>query len=313
MTSNNGVFREGCNLKFAAIDIGTNAVRLLLSRVIESGTGAIFKKESLVRMPIRLGEDVFASRIISERKIENLVKTVIAFRNLIEAYEAVDYRACATSAVREAENGAAVVNEIKRRAGIELEVIDGRREAQIICSNRPDRIPNEKGSFLYIDVGGGSTDMTFFSGDRTIDTASFNIGGLRILAGLVSKSDWKEMKKWLKDTTAGYREIYAIGSGGNINKIFRMARKKESEAISYKKIKEIYKYLNSFTLEERIQSLKLRPDRADVIIPAAEIYLAAMKWAGIKEMYVPVAGLSDGLVRLLYEEHKQRQKVGEIR
>ncbi len=291
-------------MKFAAIDIGTNAVRLLLSRVFESGDKAIFKKEALVRIPIRLGEDVFTSGKISGEKITSLVHTVNGFKNLIVAYGAIEYMACATSAMREADNGTNVVDILKSNCGIDLEVIDGRREAEILSFHQPFTFLDNSKSYLYIDVGGGSTELGLISQGQAVASKSVNIGGIRILKKAVNEQEWDELKQWLNDHARKYKSLIAIGSGGNINKLFRMARKKEGETISLKKIKYLYEYLCTFSVEDRIRTLHLRPDRADVIIPATEIYLAVMKWAGIKKMHVPQAGLPDGMVRILYSKYK---------
>jgi len=292
-------------MKFAAIDIGSNAVRLLLTRVFENGKSPIFKKESLVRMPIRLGDDVFPNRVITTRKVEALSKTIKAFKNLIEAYNPLDFRACATSAMREAENREEIIRKIKEDSGIEIKIVDGKGEAEIICSNHNGRFFDVNKFYLYIDVGGGSTEMSLFANGEWIDSGSFNIGTVRSLQGLVTKKHWEEMKKWLKEKAVKYHPLYGIGSGGNINKIFRLARKKEGKPIKRKKMSEIYDYLQSFTYNERIKILGLRPDRADVIIPASQIYLSAMKWGGIKRIYVPQIGLSDGLVRMMYHNIKK--------
>lgn len=295
-------------MKFAAIDIGSNAVRLLLSRIIENGSEPIFKKESLIRVPIRLGEDSFTQQRISEQKKNNLIKTMIGFKHLMEAYEAVDYIACATSAMREAANGKEIAELIKQKSGINLEIIDGKKEAYIINSNHIEKELDVSRSYLYIDVGGGSTELTLFSNNESITSRSFNIGTVRLLKDLVNRESWKEMKRWIKESTTEFHPISGIGSGGNINKIFRLSRKNEGKPLSFKNIKDIYQYLSTFTLDQRIKVLGLKPDRADVILPAAEIYLSVMKWARIKRMYVPQIGLSDGLIHILYERQRQKKK-----
>ncbi len=290
-------------VKFASIDIGTNAVRLLLSRVLENGDGPLFKKESLVRIPIRLGEDVFSTGSISDQKKHSLVRTMIAYKSLMEAYGSIDYLACATSAMREATNGKEVLEAIRDEAGIELEVIDGRREVEIICRNRPLPGLDKVRCFLHVDVGGGSTDIAIFSENKIAESCSFRIGGVRILADRVDKDEWKIMKRWVKDTTEAYRPITVVGSGGNINKAFSMSRKKEGESISFKKLNNIFKELRTHSYEELIRNFQMRSDRADVIVPALDIYLSVMKWAKAKEMIVPVQGLPDGLIHLLYERY----------
>lgn len=296
-------------MKFAAIDIGSNAVRLLLAKVFENGQETTFKKESLVRIPIRLGDDAFAQQLISDQKADKLINTMIAFKHLMAAYQPLDYLACATSAMREAKNGDGVVKAVKEQSGIELSIIDGKKEADIIFSNHIAEKLDIKHSYLYIDVGGGSTELTFFSkrDNNRMLSKSFNIGTVRILNDLVSKDAWKEMKQWIKKNSREFDKVSAIGSGGNINKIFRLSLKKENKPLSYKNLKEISSFLNSYSFEERIKILGLRPDRADVIIPAAEIYLSVMKWSKIKGIFVPQIGLADGLIHILYERYKRKE------
>lgn len=294
-------------MKFAAIDIGSNAIRLLLSRVVQDGDPPIIKKESLIRIPIRLGEDAFVDKTISKAKEVQLLSAMKGFKHLIEAYEPVDYVACATSAMREAENGPVVAQAIREECGINLEIVPGKKEAEIIYSNHFEERLDRKGSYLYIDVGGGSTELTIFSKNRSVTSRSFDIGTVRLLHGLVPKSLWQDMKQWLKAVAPHFGSIESIGSGGNINKIFRMSRIKDGKPITRTRVRKIYSYLNTFSLEERIKVLGLRSDRADVIIPASEIFLNTMKWAGIKKMYVPQIGLSDGLIHILYKRQHQRQ------
>ena len=294
--------------KFAAIDIGSNAVRLLLARVFENGEGPIFKKESLVRVPIRLGDDVFTGGSISERKKSHLIKTMSAYRLLIDAYEALDYSACATSAMREAGNGQKVIEDIKNESGLDINIIDGRREAEIIFEHHLDESPFKNHSALYIDVGGGSTEITVFNGRDSVCSGSFDIGTIRILENLVTSEQWKEMKMWLKDATAELVPEVAVGTGGNINKIFRLVRQKENRPIARSAIKSIKKMLTSLTFNERIRGLHLRPDRADVIVPATDIFISVMKWAGIKYIYVPQVGLSDGLIRIMYNTYRNEHQ-----
>ena len=293
-------------MKFAAIDIGSNAVRLLFSQVFEDKKSTVFKKDALFRVPLRLGEDVFANKSISEEKINELVNTVVGFKYLIRAYKPIDYMACATSAMREAKNKKKIVNRIRREAQVKVEIIDGYQEAEIIYSNHTAENLNKIGTYLYIDVGGGSTELTLISKAKVIQTHSLNIGTVRILQNQDLKSEWNDMKMWLKSISKKYKKIEAIGSGGNINKIFKMLRKKEGTPLNYKNIKNVYDEISSYSLEDRIKILKIRPDRADVIIPAISIYLSAMKWAGIKKLYVPQIGLSDGIIHVLYEKHKKK-------
>ncbi|NIS38950.1 exopolyphosphatase, partial [Candidatus Saccharibacteria bacterium] len=292
---------------FAAIDIGSNAVRLLFTRVFENGDQPFFKKESLIRIPLRLGDDAFNKNLISAEKVDMLLNTMTGFKHLIDAYQPLSYKAFATSAMREAQNGEKIVEAVKNQSGIDLEIIDGKIEAEIIYSNHFETKKNSGDSYLYVDVGGGSTELTLFAEGKSQSSRSFNIGTVRLLENKVPDAYWKEMKGWLKENAKDLLSIVGVGSGGNINKIFRLARKKESKPISYKKIKKIDKLLNSYTFEERIRKLNLRADRADVIVPASRIYLSVMKWGKIKHMYVPQIGLADGVVHLLYERHKNDQ------
>ncbi len=292
-------------LNFAAIDIGSNAVRLLLTRVFDDGFSASFRKMSLIRMPIRLGDDAFTQKRISEMKVSQLVKTMMGFKQLIEAYQPLDYMACATSAMREAENGPEICERIFKESGIQIHIIDGKREAQIIFENKSANLFGGNSAYLYMDIGGGSTEITMYSESRPGASGSFNIGTVRLLEGLVTKAYWKNMKQWLKSHTESYSAISAIGSGGNINKVFRLANRKDGKPLSYDKMTKVRRFLKRFTVEQRITELGLRPDRADVIIPALDIYLQIMKWAGIRKMYVPIVGLADGMVRILYDRYKK--------
>ena len=291
-------------LKFAAIDIGSNGVRLLLSGVFEEGYTATFRKMSLIRMPIRLGDDAFTQKHISERKVAELVKSMIGFKHLMEAFEPLDYMACATSAMREAENGPEISDRILTEANIKIDIIDGKREAEFIFENKSADLFGQNDAYLYVDIGGGSTDITLFSRGRNIASRSFNIGTIRLMEGLVTKSYWKKMKRWLKNCSAPFSSMAAIGSGGNINKVFRLANCKNGRPLTEKKMLKVRRFLDYFTVEERIKELALRPDRADVIIPALDIYLKIMKWAGIEVIYVPQVGLADGIVRILYNRYK---------
>jgi exopolyphosphatase/guanosine-5'-triphosphate,3'-diphosphate pyrophosphatase len=291
-------------MKFAAIDIGTNAVRLLLSRVIENEDEPLFKKEAFVRMPLRLGDDVFENGYVSPEKRDQLVETVEGFRHLISAYPARDYMAVATSAMREADNGADIIDAVRHRSGIEVTIIDGKREAEIIYANHIEQRLDPGTNYIYLDVGGGSTEVTMIHGQTPVASRSFRIGTVRMLRSRVEPVEWQEFKLWLKEMAALHGPLVGIGSGGNINKMFKLARMKEGKPIAYKRLREISRFVNAYSLEDRITVLGLRPDRADVIIPAAEIYLSAMKWAKVKRMYVPQVGLSDGLVHVLYARQR---------
>jgi exopolyphosphatase/guanosine-5'-triphosphate,3'-diphosphate pyrophosphatase len=291
-------------LKFAAIDVGSNAVRLLLAQVIENTAQPFFKKDSLIRIPLRLGNDAFTRKRISDLKIGQLIKTVTGFRYLMEAYDPLDSLACATSAMREADNGPEIVAEIAAQCGVDIEIVDGKTEAKMIYCNHVEQSLNRNRAYLYMDVGGGSTELTLFSKGMPVESRSFDIGTVRMLEDRVKEQTWDEAREWLVGISRDLDRIHAIGSGGNINKIFRLSRRIEGKPIRYKEIKHIYHLIDSFSYEERIKVLGLRPDRADVIVPAARIYLAFMKWAGIRKMYVPQIGLADGIVHILYEKHR---------
>ena len=296
-------------LKFAAIDIGSNAVRLLLSGVFEDGFSPTFKKMSLIRMPIRLGDDAFTRNRISDGKIDELVKTMVGFKHLIDAFQPIDCMAFATSAMREAENGPEICEWIRVASGIQIEIIDGKREAGVIFQNKSADRFGGFNAYLYVDVGGGSTDITLFSEGRIVASGSFDIGTIRLLEKLVSPEYWKKMRRWIKTHTAPYASVAAIGSGGNINKIFRLGNCRNGKPLSYSKMMKVRRFLKHFTVDQRITEIGLRPDRADVIIPAADIYLKVMKWSGIKQIFVPIVGLADGIVRILYEKYKTQEAV----
>ncbi len=295
-------------MKFAAIDIGSNAVRLLISNVYEGVNGPIFKKSSLIRLPIRLGEDVFVNGKISEKKEDRLTKAMLAFKNMIDIHEVISFRACATSAMREASNGKEIAERIFKSTGVNIEIVSGTAEAEIIYANHIAEGLDNKFDYLYIDVGGGSTELTLFSNGYIKSSRSFNIGTIRLLHEKVEKWQWDEMKTWLKQQVISNKPIQAIGSGGNINKLYKLAKTKEGKPLSFEKLKELEVILNKYSYEERMEIIGLNPDRADVIVPAAKIYLTAMKVANCKKIYVPQIGMSDGLVHLLYEAYKKQKR-----
>lgn len=292
---------------FAAIDIGSNAIRLLFCRVYKVDGKPHFSKEELIRMPVRLGEDVFLYGKISEEKANRLITSVKGFSELIKAYGVQAYRAVATSAMRDASNGTEIIDKIKKETGLQVEIIDGKLEASLVFSNHIEELINPKNAYLYIDVGGGSTELTLYFNNKVIAARSFNVGTVRMLLDKVEKNEMEEMKIWLKKNTVGIHPLYAIGSGGNINKIYKMSGKKETKHLSYDRLKGIYEMLNSYTYQERIERLDLKPDRADVIVPAAKIFLTVMKTADIERVYVPQIGLSDGLVHELYEKYTSKK------
>jgi exopolyphosphatase/guanosine-5'-triphosphate,3'-diphosphate pyrophosphatase len=293
-------------IKLAAIDIGSNAVRLMLSRVWEDGEERNYIKESLIRVPLRLGEDVFKHHRITTEKIESLLLIMKAFKQLIHAYQAADYIACATSAMREAENGKLITKRIKKETGLEVELIEGRREAAIIYSSHIGYSWRYNPSLLYIDVGGGSTELTILARNRIISSASFKIGAVRMLQKSQSKREWSRMKDWLKMNVVPTKPVAVVGTGGSINNLFRLSRKKEGKTLSAKTLRELQEYLASYSVEDRVKVLGLRPDRADVIVQAADIYLKVMTWAKVRRMYVPILGLADGLIHVLYEKTQSK-------
>ena len=291
-------------MKFAAIDIGSNAVRLLFCNVYQGPVEPIFKKAELIRVPLRLGEDAFLTGRISEKKAAMLVKSMIAFKNLIEVNEVISFRACATSAMREASNSQEIIEKVYAQSGIKIELIDGSTEADIIYSNHIAEHLSAQNSYLYIDIGGGSTEITLFTNNQVVASKSFNIGTIRLLHEKVTRDQWQEFKDWITSNAENSKPLVAIGSGGNINKLFAITRRKQTKPITFGKLKMIYDSLAASTYEQRIHEWGLKPDRADVIIPACKIVLTALKTAEISRMYVPQIGLSDGIVHLLYEQHK---------
>ncbi|WP_293298196.1 exopolyphosphatase [Pedobacter sp. UBA4863] len=290
-------------LRYAAIDIGSNAVRLLIADINQHEKGNGFKKNTLIRVPLRLGDDAFLEQKLSDRKIDDLVKTMMAFRNLMDVYQVKAYLACATSAMREATNGKLVIEKIKALANIDIEIVEGQREASIIYSNHIEENLDIKKSYLYIDVGGGSTELSIFVNKQPVASKSFNLGTIRILDNQDKEETWNEMKEWIKKHAKDLKQMAGIGTGGNINKLFKMSGEKEDMPLTFLKLKSMYNDLSGYSLKERISILKLNHDRADVIIPACEIYLTVMKWAGIKQIFVPKVGMVDGIINLLIEEN----------
>ncbi|MET3028679.1 exopolyphosphatase [Flavobacterium sp. UW10123] len=287
--------------KFAAIDIGSNAMRLLISNVVEQeGKEPQFNKSSLVRVPIRLGQDAFTVGEISPENIDRMVDAMKAFNLLMKVHKVERYMAFATSAMREAYNAKEVVALIKKKADIKIEIIDGKKEAAIIASTDLHHLIKSDETYLFVDVGGGSTEFTLFSDGKMITSRSFKAGTVRLLNNMVHDSVWDEIEKWIKTNTADYDEVTLIGSGGNINKLFKMSGKQQEKPLSYIYVNSQYAFLNSLTYEQRIAELGLNSDRADVIIHATRIYLNAMKWSGARQIYVPKIGLSDGIVKAMY-------------
>ncbi|WP_019038222.1 Ppx/GppA phosphatase family protein [Psychroflexus tropicus] len=291
--------------KFAAIDIGSNAVRLLISTVTEPDNKPVtFKKTSLVRVPIRLGQDVFTTSNISEQNTERMLDTMKAFKLLMKSHKIEAYRACATSAMRDANNGKAIAKKIDEQCDIDIDIIDGSDEAAIIAATDLHALVDDNKTYLYVDVGGGSTEFTLFSEGKTIESRSFKLGTVRILNNTISDEVWEEAEQWVKAITKPYSRIEMVGSGGNINNIFKSSNKKVGKPLSYFYLSSYYQLLNSLTYEERITELSMNEDRADVIIPATKIYLSAMKWSKAKNVHVPKIGLVDGIIKALYHQSK---------
>ena len=289
-------------MRLASIDIGSNAIRLLIKNVFPFNGTVQYQKETLIRVPLRLGREAFNEKVISEQKRGKLMKAMEGYRTMMEVYDVADYRACATSALRYAENGQEIVQQIRDQAGIDLRIISGQEEAQILYSMDISRQLDPDKPCLYIDVGGGSTEVSLFAQNQFQQSESFPIGTIRLLSDLVDHQEWDELKQWLKGVRETYGNLYAIGSGGNINKLVKMYGKKKKKRLSYSKVLEAHDELNRHTYEERIRLMELKPDRADVILPAAEIFKNIMAWSGIKKIYVPTIGLTDGLIKHLYEQ-----------
>jgi len=297
-------------MRLSAIDIGSNAARLLISEVTVDERGrSLFNKVSLTRVPLRLGFDVFESGSISSHRAELLLHTMKAFINLLHAYEVTYVKACATSAMRDAANSAEIIEKVRTETGIEIEIISGSEEASLIYENHIAENLDEDHSYLYIDVGGGSTELTFFGNRGLVFKDSYNIGTIRLLQQKVEEARWDEMKDAIKEKTRGHKEVVAIGSGGNINKVYSLSRRKDSKPLPLQLLRDYYKELSSVSLEDRIRIYGLREDRADVIVPALQIYVNVMKWANANEIYVPKIGLADGLVQHLWAEIRDKAAV----
>ena len=289
--------------KYAAIDIGSNAVRLLIANIIEEkGKEARFKKSSLVRVPIRLGADVFLNQKISVQNTSRMLDTMLAFKLLMESHKVEKYKACATSAMREADNGEKLAELILNETDINIDIIEGEEEAAIIAATDLHSFIDDNKSYLYVDVGGGSTEFTVIHHGKPVASKSFKIGTVRLLNDIVKKESWRELEQWIKENTREYEKIDLIGSGGNINKIFKISGKAIGKSLTYFYLTSYYNMLQTYSYEERITELDLNQDRADVIIPATRIYLSAMKWSGAKDLYVPKIGLADGIIKSIYYE-----------
>ncbi len=293
-------YRESA-VTYAAIDIGSNAVRLLIKQ-LESPEAPHFTKVLLLRVPLRLGFDVFSTGSISEKKEKNMVRLMKAYRNLMRIYDVSDYRACATSAMRDAANGPEIIRAIEKKTGIRIEIIDGQEEARMIYNNHIEYMKGRKGNFMYVDVGGGSTEINLLSDGELVCSRSYNIGTVRILNEAVKESEWQRLGKDMKDLVLSYPGINLIGSGGNINKLIKLVRGKDSRysRMTVQSLHELYGKLKEMTVEQRMEEYAMKPDRADVIVPAARIFLTIADITEASYIYVPVIGLADGIIDGLY-------------
>jgi exopolyphosphatase / guanosine-5'-triphosphate,3'-diphosphate pyrophosphatase len=295
-------------VRLAAIDIGSNAARLLITDVISGPQGVPdFIKTVLVRVPLRLGFDVFDKGEISASKVEKIIKTIKAYKLLLDVYEVKHLKACATSAMRDAANASDIIKKVKAETGIAIDIISGQEEASFIYENHIAENMTSEESYLYVDVGGGSTDITFFSDGKLIFKESFNIGTIRLLKNQVTEASWDELKEFIRTKTKGFHHVTAIGSGGNINKVFSISKRKDGKPLTLDLLRDYYKEFSSLSLQQRISLHKLREDRADVIVPALLIYINVMRWAEAEEIFVPKIGLADGLIHNLYEEVRLKE------
>ena len=291
-------------LRFAAIDVGSNAMRLFFCRVLENSHGPTFVKESMIRMPLRLGHDAFTAGTISNDTCDRFVDTMYGFKALVRAYDPITFKACATSAMRQAENGMELVGRVKNETGIDLNIITGKEEARIIIATHIDRHLKPHQHCLYVDVGGGSTELTLINDKKALASRSFPIGSVRLLEKQVTKVDWADMEEWIVSKTANINNIQSIGSGGNINKILTLLLKTKGNSVTISEIESTIRKIEPYSIHDRVVKLKLRPDRADVIVHAGEIYSRCMQWSGAREMIVPQVGLPDGIVSQLYSDYK---------
>ncbi len=291
--------------RYAAIDIGSNAVRLLINTVAEAeSTAPVFKKAALVRVPIRLGADVFTEGKISDQNFERMLQTMEAFKLLMQAHNIDCYKACGTSAMRDAKNGKALTDFIKERSGISIEIIDGQHEAAFIAATDLRELIKSDRTYLYVDVGGGSTEFTVFSKGKSIASKSFKLGTVRLLNGMVNPKLWQEAEAWITQHTHKFKTVRMIGTGGNINHIFKHSGREKGHPLTYAYLADYYKMIQQLTYEERVTQLEMKLDRADVIVPATKIYLSAMKWSKARKIYVPKIGLADGIIKTLYNENQ---------
>lgn len=290
--------------KYAAIDIGSNAVRILVTNVVSYKKKTIFLKNALVRVPIRLGQDSFTSGKISDKNIKRMIKSMKAFKLLMQVHEVKDYLAFATSALRDAKNGSYLVEKVFKKSGIKIEIIDGKKEAKIISNTNIFDTINKEKKFLYVDIGGGSTEFSVLINGKRNESKSFKIGTVRMLNSKVEQVTLDEAEAWVRRNTLVHERISLLGTGGNINKLHKIANISDNDPLSYSTLNALYNQLDALTYEERIVKLGLNPDRSDVILPAAKLFIKVLNWSGAKDIYVPKSGLSDGMIRELYKRKK---------
>ena len=301
-------------VNYAAIDIGSNAVRLLIKSIDrEAVQEKKFKKVMMLRVPLRLGFDVFSIGELSEKKVDKLRRLMKAFRQLMKIYDVDDYRACATSAMRDARNGRMIIKKIEKDTGIRIEIIDGQEEARMIYNNHIECMEDRQGNYMYVDVGGGSTEINLLTNGELVWSVSYNIGTVRMLSNAVKEGTWQQMEEELMKVTEGVAAINIIGSGGNINKLFRLADKKDKklQRLPVSSLQTVYNVLKPLTPEERVEAFSLKQDRADVIVPAAEIFLKIAEVVHAEYIYVPVIGLSDGIIDNLYAKSLEKEMKAE--
>lgn len=301
-------------VNYAAIDIGSNAVRLLIKSIDrEAVQEKKIKKVMMLRVPLRLGFDVFSIGELSEKKADKLRRLMKAFRQLMKIYDVDDYRACATSAMRDARNGRTIIKKIEKDTGIRIEIIDGQEEARMIYNNHIECMEDRLGNYMYVDVGGGSTEINLLTNGELVWSVSYNIGTVRMLSNAVKEGTWQQMEEELMKVTEGVAAINIIGSGGNINKLFRLADKKDKklQRLPVSSLQTVYDVLKPLTLEERVEAFSLKQDRADVIVPAAEIFLKIAEVVHAEYIYVPVIGLSDGIIDNLYAKSLEKEMKAE--
>lgn len=301
-------------VNYAAIDIGSNAVRLLIKSIDrEAVQEKKIKKVMMLRVPLRLGFDVFSIGELSEKKADKLRRLMKAFRQLMKIYDVDDYRACATSAMRDARNGRTIIKKIEKDTGIRIEIIDGQEEARMIYNNHIECMEDRLGNYMYVDVGGGSTEINLLTNDELVWSVSYNIGTVRMLSNAVKEGTWQQMEEELMKVTEGVAAINIIGSGGNINKLFRLADKKDKklQRLPVSSLQTVYDVLKPLTPEERVEAFSLKQDRADVIVPAAEIFLKIAEVVHAEYIYVPVIGLSDGIIDNLYAKSLEKEMKAE--